>query len=127
MDWKLTADRAFNWYFNAVHKNESYETAADWFCDEVEEQIAEAELDYALDWKSEIPLEHLQQMVDTLSARLKGLNEERGYRVKPEFYGAFYSFFGDIIFERSQEGGASFAPISSYWHDTLWAELPTDD
>lgn len=127
MDWTLTVDRAFNWYFNAIRKGESYETAADWFCNEVEELIAEAELPYALDWKSEIPLEHLQPLVDALAARLKGLNEEQGYEVNPELYGVFHSFFGNIIFERAQTGGASFEPISSYWHDTLWAELPVSD
>lgn len=127
MDWKLTTDRAFNWYFNAIRKGESYDTAADCFCREVEEQIDAAELDWATNWKAEITLEPLQIMVDHLAARLKGLNQEQGYEVGTNFYGMFFSFFGDIIYDRAQEGGDDFKPIQAYWNDTLWAELPTSD
>lgn len=126
MNWKETSDRAFNWYFNAVRKGESYDDAADLFITEVAEQAAICGLEFDYSWQEECSPKSLWLIIEALATRLKGLNEDQGYPVSSEFYGTFFSFFSDLIFTRSQENPEAFAKHSSYWNDVLWHQLPVN-
>lgn len=126
MDWYDAANRAFNYYFNAIRKGEDYDTAAEWFCTEIAEQTEAANLDYEYGWQEEILPAQLRIISDTVSNRLKSLNDEQGYKVSAEFYHAFASFFSDVIYNRSQADGTNLEELQNYWNAELWSELPSE-
>lgn len=126
VDWHQAADRAFNFFFNAIRKGEDIDTAAEWFRGEVAEQTEAAGISYDYGWEQAITVAHLQIISDTVANRLKGLNEEQGYEVSSDFYQGFITSFSNIIYNRSQEGGGDFGALQTYWDQTISNELPEE-
>lgn len=118
IEWGNAANAAFNYYFRAVRKGETYDTAATWFRDEITEQVAAANLKFEDGWELNISPDSLQVVSTALASRLEGLNHEVGYEVNPEFYAAFLSFFGDVIYDRAGGNPDTFKQIQSFWDAT---------
>lgn len=126
VDWHQAADRAFNFFFNAIRKGEDTDTAAEWFRGEISEQTEAAGIVYDYGWQEEITPSQLQMISNTVANRLKGLNDEQGYQVSSDFYHGFIASFSNIIYNRSQEGNGDFGDLQEYWDQTIGNELPEE-
>lgn len=126
VDWHQAADRAFNFFFNAIRKGEDTDTAAEWFRGEIAEQTEAAGIVYDYGWPEEITPSQLQMISSTVANRLKGLNDEQGYQVSSDFYHGFIASFSNIIYNRSQEGNGDFGDLQEYWDQTIGNELPEE-
>jgi ribosomal protein L40E len=126
VDWRQAADRAFNFFFNAIRKGEDTDTAAEWFRGEIAEQTEAAGVVYDYGWEEEITPSQLQIISNIVANRLKGLNDEQGYQVSSDFYHGFIASFSNIIYNRSQEGNGDFENLQEYWDQTICNELPEE-
>jgi ribosomal protein L40E len=126
MDWKDAADRAFNYYFNAIRKGEDSDTAAEWFKDEIAQQTEQAGISYDYGWPEEVSPEQMRIMSDSLANRIRGLNDEQGYSVSSEFYHQFTSFMSNLIYDRRQADDADLEDLQNYWDEGVWKELPAE-
>lgn len=126
VDWHQTADRAFNFFFNAIRKGEDTDTAAEWFRGEIADQTEAAGIVYDYGWEQEITPSQLQIISSTVANRLKGLNDEQGYHLSSDFYHGFIASFSNIIYNRSQEGNGDFEDLQEYWDQTIGNELPEE-
>ena len=126
VDWHQAADRAFNFFFNAIRKGEDTDAAAEWFRGEIADQTEAAGIVYEYGWEQEITPSQLQIISNTVANRLKGLNDEQGYQVSSDFYHGFIASFSNIIYNRSQEGNGDFEDLQEYWDQTIGNELPEE-
>ena len=126
VDWRQAADRAFNFFFNAIRKGEDTDTAAEWFRGEIADQTEAAGVVYDYGWEAEITPSQLQIISNAVANRLKGLNDEQGYQVSSDFYHGFIASFSNIIYNRSQEGNGDFEDLQEYWDQTIGNELPEE-
>jgi hypothetical protein len=126
VDWRQAADRAFNFFFNAIRKGEDTDTAAEWFRGEIADQTEAAGIVYDYGWQEEITHSQLRIISSTVANRLKGLNDEQGYQVSSDFYHGFIASFSNIIYNRSQEGNGDFEDLQEYWDQTIGNELPEE-
>lgn len=125
MDWQDAAERAFNYYFNAIRKGEDSDTAAEWFNSEITEQTEAAGISYDFGWHEEVSPEQMRILSDTLASRIRALNDEQGYSVSAEFYQQFTSFVSNLIYDRRQASDVDLDDLQSYWDEGVWKELPT--
>ena len=126
VDWHQAADRAFNFFFNAIRKGEDTDTAAEWFRGEIADQTEAAGIVYDCGWEQEITPFQLQIISNTVANRLKGLNDEQGYQVSSDFYHGFIASLSNIIYNRSQEGNGDFEDLQEYWDQKIGNELPEE-
>jgi ribosomal protein L40E len=126
VDWRQAADRAFNFFFNAIRKGEDTDTAAEWFRGEIADQTEAAGIVYDYGWEEEITPSQLQIISNIVANRLKGLNDEQGYQVSSDFYHGCIASFSNIIYNRSQEGNGDFEKLQEYWDQTICNELPEE-
>jgi len=126
VDWRQAADRAFNFFFNAIRKGEDTDTAAEWFRGEIADQTEAAGIVYDYGWEEEITPSQLRIISNAVANRLKGLNDEQGYQVSSDFYHGFIASFSNIIYNRSQEGNGDFENLQEYWDQTICNELPEE-
>lgn len=126
VDWRQAADRAFNFFFNAIRKGEDTDTAAEWFRGEIADQTEAAGVVYDYGWEAEITPSQLKMISNAVANRLKGLNDEQGYQVSSDFYHGFIASFSNIIYNRSQEGNGDFENLQEYWDQTIGNELPEE-
>tara|TARA_B100000780_G_scaffold271641_1_gene232785 strand:+ start:154 stop:999 length:846 start_codon:yes stop_codon:yes gene_type:complete len=125
--WQEIANKAFNWYFNTVRKDEDHDKAQEYFIDEIHEYCAEENIELENVWHLDLEVSVVQAIIQQVGERILTLDKEQGYEVDREFYGILHSYISNCLYEASEQYGEStFKNLTKFIDEELPEKIFAD-